>query len=50
MQIARTLPHSWRLALGAVICLAGALALLGDIAGEVRAFCEQALWQAGQGA
>lgn len=38
MQIARTLPHSWRLALGAVICLAGALALLGDIAGEVRAF------------
>ncbi len=38
MQIARTLPHSWRLALGGVICLAGMLALMDDIAGGVRAF------------
>lgn len=38
MHIARAFPHSWRLALGGAICLAGVLALLNDLAGEVRSF------------
>lgn len=38
MQSARAFPHNLRLALGAAICLAGALALLDDIVGEVQAF------------